>query len=106
MVDITLKMPITLADGTAVEVLHCDFEALSTADMRAAQKVRSLIVDGKAIDATRMMSVLRLDAEYQIAVGFVAACKGTPGVTSLDFLKLGMLDAMLLGEAASDYFFE
>lgn len=106
MVDIALKKAITLADGKTVDTLHCDFEALSTADMRAAQKVRALMVDGKAIDASRLMSVLRLDAEYQIAVGFVAACKGTPGVTSLDFLKLGMLDAMLLGEAASDYFFE
>ncbi len=106
MVDITLKKPITLADGTTLDTLHCDFEALTTADMRAAQKIRALIVDGKSVDASKLMSVLRLDSEYQIAVGFVAATKGTPGVTSLDFLKLSMLDAMLLGEAASDYFFE
>ena len=105
MVDITLKKPITIADGTVVDVLHCDFEALTTADMRAAQKVRALMVDGKSLDASKLMSVLRLDSEYQIAVGFVAACKGTQGLASLDFLKMGMLDAMLLGEAASDYFF-
>ena len=49
--------------------------------------------------------MLRLDSEFQIAVGWLAAQRGTPGLTQLDFLKLDIRDAVLLGEAAADYFF-
>lgn len=106
MQELKLKQPITLSSGKTIETLNCDYEALTTADFRAAQKIRSLITDAKTLDASKLMSTLRMDSEFQIAVGFVAACKGTPDLTQLDFLKLSMYDAMMLGEGAGDYFFE
>ncbi len=106
MSELKLKQPITLSTGKQINTLTCNYDALTTADFRAAQKIRALITDAKSIDASRLMSVLRMDPEFQIAVGFVAACKGTPDLTQLDFLKLSMYDAMMLGEGASDYFFE
>lgn len=100
-----LHRPLTLSDNTTIDDLALDFSSLTTADFRAAQKLRSLISDAASIDASRMMSVLRLDSEFQIAVGWLAAQRGTPGLTQLDFLKLDIRDAVLLGEAAADYFF-
>lgn len=100
-----LHSPMTIASGAALSELSLDFESLTTADLRAAQKIRALACDPKAIDAGSLMGGLRLDSEFQIAVGFLAACKGTPGLTQTDFLRLSMLDAVLLGEEAADYFF-
>ena len=100
-----LHKPLTLSDSTTIDELTLDFSSLTTADFRAAQKLRALISDGMSMDASKMMSVLRLDSEFQIAVGWLAAQRGTPGLTQLDFLKLDMRDAVLIGEAASDYFF-
>lgn len=100
-----LHRPLTLSDSTSINELTLDFSSLTTADFRAAQKLRALISDGTAVDASKMMSVLRLDSEFQIAVGWLAAQRGTPGLSQLDFLKLDMRDAVLLGEHASDYFF-
>ena len=91
--------------GCDISELNLDFEALSTADFRAAQKVRALISDSQSVDASKMFSVLRLDAEFQIAVGWIAACKGTEGVNQPDFLKLSLLDSLKLGEETSNYFF-
>ena len=99
-----LHKPLKLSDIT-IDELTLDFSSLTTADFRAAQKLRALISDGMSMDASKMMSVLRLDSEFQIAVGWLAAQRGTPGLTQLDFLKLDMRDAVLIGEAASDYFF-
>ena len=98
-----LHKPLKLSDIT-IDELTLDFSSLTTADFRAAQKLRALISDGMSMDASKMMSVLRLDSEFQIAVGWLAAQRGTPGLTQLDFLKLDMRDAVLIGEAASDYF--
>ena len=100
-----LHKPLTLSDNTVINELTLDFSSLTTADFRAAQKLRALISDGTAIDASKLMSVLRLDSEFQISVGWLAAQRGTPGLTQLDFLKLDMRDAVLLGEEAGDYFF-
>ena len=100
-----LHKPLTLSDNTVINELALDFSSLTTADFRAAQKLRALISDGTAVDASKLMSVLRLDSEFQISVGWIAAQRGTPGLTQLDFLKLDMRDAVLLGEEASDYFF-
>ena len=100
-----LHKPLTLSDNTVIDELTLDFSSLTTADFRAAQKLRNLINDGMSMDASKMMSVLRLDSEFQIAVGWLAAQRGTPGLTQLDFLKLDMRDAVLIGEAAGDYFF-
>lgn len=106
MVELTLHKPITTQNGTELKSFDLDFEALTTADFRAAQKLRALISDAKQVDTTELLAGLRLDSEFQVAVGFIAACKGTKGLTQADFLRLCMKDALMLGEAASDYFFE
>ena len=102
----TLKLSKTInCSGRDITELNLDFEALSTADFRAAQKVRALINDAQSIEASKMFAALRLDAEFQIAVGWIAACKGTDGVNQPDFLKLSLLDSLKLGEETSNYFF-
>lgn len=106
MVTLDLLKPIHLSNGQEISQLQCDYDALTTADFRAAQKIKALVTDQKTVDPSKLSGMLRLDAEFQIAVGFVAACKATEGLTQIDFLKLSMLDAMLLGEQTSDYFFQ
>lgn len=106
MVEISLHKPITAQNGSELSAFKLEFEAITTADFRAAQKIKGLINDARQVDASELLAGLRLDSEFQIAVGFIAACKGTDGLTQADFLKLCMKDALMLGEAASDYFFE
>lgn len=105
MVELQLNKPIELSSGKVLECLNLDFDSLSTADFKAAQRLRGLISDAKTVDASKMMAMLRLDSEFQIAVGFIAACKGSVELSQADFLKLSMKDALLVGEAANDYFF-
>jgi hypothetical protein len=102
MTELKLKKAI-VANECTLDTLVLDFDSLSTADMKQAQSLRGLISDSKQVDATRMYAPLRIDPEFQIAVGWVAACKGTAGLSNIDFLKLGLVDAMALGEAASDF---
>lgn len=103
---IDLKKPITTGSGEILNSLELDFESLSTADLKSAMRIKSMISDTNSVDASKIMAVMRLDNEFQIAAGFIAACKGTPGLSHPDFLKLSMIDAIQLGEAAYDYFFE
>ena len=100
--ELKLKKSI-FCNEKSIVALTLDFDALSTADMKQAQSLRGLISDGKQVDATRMYAPLRIDSEFQIAVGWVAACKGTPELSNIDFLKLSIVDALQLGEAASDF---
>lgn len=100
-----LSKAITLTNGQTITELKLKFEALTTADLRAASKIKSLIVDGKSLDVSKTLSILRLDPDFQMAVGFLAAIKGTEGLTQMDFLKIPLTDALLLGEAAADHFF-
>lgn len=99
-----LSKPFAI-EGKEVTELKLDFDALSTSDFRAAQRLKAMISDSQSFDASKMMAALRLDSEFQIAVGYVAACKGTQGLTTSDFLRLPMVDALKLGEMAFDSFF-
>lgn len=100
-----LSRPIKTADNKEIADLTLDFDALSSADLRQADRLRVQMTDAKAVDAGKMMSVLRLDASFQMAVGWLAACKGTAGLRANDFLSVALVDMLLLGEEASDYFF-
>ena len=100
-----LSRPIKTADGKEIADLTLNFDALSSADLRQADRLRTQMTDAKAVDAGKMMSVLRLDANFQMAVGWLAACKGTPGLHAQDVLSVSLVDMLLLGEEASDYFF-
>ena len=100
-----LSKPLKTADGKEIADLTLNFDALSSADLRQADRLRMQMTDAKAVDAGKMMSVLRLDASFQMAVGWLAACKGTAGLRSTDFLSVALVDMLLLGEEASDYFF-
>lgn len=100
-----LSKPLKTADGKEIVALTLDFDALSSADLRQADRLRVQLSDAKSVDTGKMMSVLRLDANFQMAVGWLAACRGTAGLRSTDFLSVALVDMLLLGEEASDYFF-
>lgn len=103
---IALSKPLTTADGKTINALTLDFDALTTADLRQADRLRVQMIDQRSVDAGKMMSVLRLDSAFQMAVGWIAACKGTAGLRAQDVLSVGLVDMLLIGEAASDYFFD
>ena len=101
-----LSRPVKTADGTEIADLTLDFDKLTSADLRQADRLRVQLSDAKAVDTGKMVSVLRLDPTFQMAVGWLAACKGTPGLHAQDVLGVSLVDMLLLGEEASDYFFD
>lgn len=104
MEKLELSKPFLVA-GKEITELTLNFEALTTSDFKAAQSLKAMISDSTSMDVSKVCSQLRLDSEFQISVGFVAACKGTEGLNRADFLRLPMIDALKLGEATFDNFF-
>lgn len=104
-----LQKSITLTNGTEIKELNLDFEALTMADLKTANKISAMINDnglGTNANVNNVSMSQRLDPNLRIAIAWVAAIKGTQGLMVNDVLKLSMLDAMCLGEEAmTEYLF-
>ena len=104
MVEYKLQRELTTISGQQITELHLDFDALSMADLKTAQRISGMVADGSSIDV--MSTSPRLDSNLRIGIAWVAAIKGTKGLQVNDVLAIGLKDAVCLSELClSDYLF-
>ena len=103
MIDYKLEKPLTTISGQQITDLKLDFDALTMADLKTAQRIAKMVADG-GIDI--MSTSPRLDSNLRTGVAWVAAIKGTSGLQVNDVLTISLKDAVCLSEVAlADYFF-
>lgn len=97
-----LHKSITLDTGETINTLELDFDSLSFVDLKNAKKVKSMLADitAQGIANSIPASSPRFDDELRIGVAWVAAIRGTKGLSINDVLKLSARDAMELSEVA------
>lgn len=101
---VTLCKEFVCENGAKLSRFDLDFDALSTADLKMISKLEALSVDTLAgVQNSGKISLKYLSFPFQIASAFVAAMKGTPGLTVSDYTRIPMRDAMNMAQAA--YFF-
>ena len=104
MVEYKLERELTTISGQNITELHLDFDSLSMADLKTAQRISGMVADGSNIDV--MSTSPRLDSNLRIGISWVAAIRGTKGLQVNDVLAIGLKDAVCLSEIAlSDYLF-
>lgn len=98
-----LKKPLQIETATStleIKELELDFDALSLADMKTANKIKSMIADA-ALDSIDNSTISpRLDSDLRIGISWCAAMKGTKGITFTDVLRLSLADCLQLSEIA------
>lgn len=101
-----LNKPIRKMDGTEVSELNLNYDVLTMADLKTANKVAKMINSSGAVDLDASTLSPRLNSDLRTAIAWVAAIKGTPGLMVDDVLQLSLVDALMLSESAlSDYLF-
>ena len=104
MTEYKLCKELNTISGQTITELHLDFDALSMADLKTAQRISGMVADASNVDI--MNTSPRLDSNLRIGIAWVAAIKGTKGIQVNDVLTLSLKDAVCLSEIAlSDYFF-
>lgn len=101
MTTLKLKKPFSVSNGKEITELLLDFDALSVADFRQAKKLEAVIVDSGSFDLNDAVKGKMFTFEFQLASGFIAALKGTDGLTIDDFTRLNMADALALAQQSS-----
>lgn len=105
MITFTLEKELTTISGQTITELQLEFNSLSMADLKTAQKIARMVSEpSSSVEA--MSASPRLDPNVRIGIAWVAAIKGTKGLQVNDVLALSMKDAICLSEVAlSDYLF-
>ena len=63
MIEFELERPLTLNNGNEVHELHLDYEALSMADLKTANKIAKMIADPNVGNVDNAVVSPRLDAD-------------------------------------------
>ena len=100
METITLSKPFKLQNEKEITEFQLNFEDLSTADFRQIRKLEALVSNAESVSLMEAVNDKELKFEFQLASGFLAAIKGTDGLQTSDFLRLPMLDALMLAKKA------
>lgn len=101
-----LNKPIRKMDGSEVSELNLNYDVLTMADLKTANKVAKMINSSGTVDLDASTLSPRLNSDLRTAIAWVAAIKGTPGLMVDDVLQLSLIDALMLSESAlSDYLF-
>ena len=104
MIEYNLEKELSTISGQQITELHLDFESLSMADLKTAQRIAKMVADGSGVDV--MSTSPRLDSNLRIGIAWAAAIKGTKGLQVNDVLAIGLKDAVCLSEVClSDYLF-
>lgn len=104
MIEYKLEKELSTISGQQISALQLDFDALSMADLKTAQRIAKMVADGSSVDV--MSTSPRLDSNLRIGISWAAAIKGTKGLQVNDVLALSLKDAVCLSEIAlSDYLF-
>ncbi len=101
MEKITLSKPFRLKDNREITEFALHLDELSVSDFRQIRKLEAQISDNQIVDAESMAKPKNLSFEFQLASGFLAAVKGTEGLSIDDFTRLPMTDAMNIARTAS-----
>lgn len=101
MKTLTLSKSFTLQNGKEITEVTLDFEALTTADFRQVRRLEALIIDNSPTSVEQITSGGTFSNSFRVASGFLAAVKGTPGLSIDDFLKLPMKDTTRMGLEAA-----
>lgn len=104
MIEYKLEKELATISGQQITELHLDFDSLSMADLKTAQRISGMVADGTSIDVLNVSP--RLDSSLRIGIAWAAAIKGTKGIQVNDVLSIGLKDAVCLSELClSDYLF-
>ena len=102
MKKLSLSKPFQLRNGNEISEFHLDFDSLSVADFRQVSRLEGMISDNRTVELDEAFSK-KVSFKFQLASGFIAATKGTPGLTVEDFTQLPMKESLDLAQSA--YFF-
>lgn len=105
MEKITLTKPFRLENGEEIREFQLNFDDLSVADLRQVGKLEGMI-SSQTTSAADMATPKKLSFNFHLASGFLAAVKGTNGLSVGDFTRLPMTDAMALAQAASFFWLD
>lgn len=101
-----LQKPIKSMSDEDITELTLDYDALTLADFKTANKVASMISESQTGSVSNSDVSPRLNSDLRIGVAWAAALKGTKGIAIHDVLQLSLVDAMCLSEdALSSYLF-
>ena len=107
MIEFKLNKPITLTNGNEISELNLDYDALAMPDLKTANHIAKMVEESNAGNVDNATVSPRLDPNLRMAIAWVAAIKGTPGIMVNDILKISMVDAMCLSEdALANYLFK
>lgn len=101
MEKIKLVKPIECLDGSKIDELSLNFEALSVSDFRQISMLEGQITDANSMNILDAVNEKTLKFEFQLASGFLAATKGTKGLQIGDFSRVSMQDSLNLAKQAA-----
>lgn len=100
-----LQKPLKLANGNEIDTLQLDYESLTMADLKTANRITKMIGE-QSVEVDASVASPRLNSDLRIAIAWMAAIKGTQGVMVNDVLNISMVDALRLSEdAMGNYLF-
>lgn len=102
MKTLSLFKPIQLRNNSEMSEFRLDFDSLSVADFRQISKLEGMVSDNSTVELDEAFSK-KISFKFQLASGFLAAIKGTQGLSVEDFSKLSMRDSLELAQLS--YFF-
>ena len=97
----TLSKPFKLANGEELSSFQLDFDTMSTSDFRQVSRLEAIVSDSSTISLDDSLKGKALTFRFQLASGFLAATKGTPGLQIDDFNRLPMKDALELAQVSN-----
>lgn len=101
-----LSRPLMLLNGKEISELNLNYDVLSMADLKTANRIAKMITDSQAGDVDNATVSPRLDSNLRVGIAWVAAIKGTAGLGVNDALNLSLVDAVCLSEdALTNYLF-
>lgn len=102
-----LSKPISLMNGNEISELNLEWDSLSMADLKTANKISRMVDDNSIGDMDNSSVSQRLNPNLRVGIAWCAAIKGTPGLMLNDVLKISLVDALCLSEEClTNYLFK
>ena len=101
MQNFKLSKPFKLANDEDLSAFQLDFESMSTSDFKQVSRLEAMVSDSGTIALDDALKGKALSFKFQLASGFLAATKGTPGLQVGDFSRLPMKDALELAQVTN-----
>lgn len=96
-----LSKPFKLSNGEEISEFQLDLESMSTSDFRQVSRLEAMVSDSGTVALDEVLKGKALSFKFQLASGFLAATKATPGLQIGDFNRLPMKDALELAQVSN-----